>query len=128
MVVPLPQLDTPTITISAKISTAVQISIGAVDNATLYTVEYSFNDDFTDVWHKTYGGAVTRWITGLSSGATYYFRVKASASGYEDSNYSAPVSNDSSLVGSTVILDDGDSLFDDGWDDDFLNALAESFI
>ena len=128
VVVPLPQLDTPTITISAKISTAVQISIGAVDNATLYTVEYSFNDDFTDVWHKTYGGAVTRWITGLSSGATYYFRVKASASGYEDSNYSAPVSNDSSLVGSTVILDDGDSLFDDGWDDDFLNALAESFI
>ncbi|MBR6387291.1 MAG: hypothetical protein IKS14_03470, partial [Thermoguttaceae bacterium] len=59
---------------------------------------------------------------------TYYFRVKASASGYEDSNYSAPVSNDSSLVGSTVVLDDGDSLFDDGWDDDFLNALAESFI
>ena len=122
------KLDAPVLSILAKTNTAVQISIAAVANASTYTVEYSQNSDFSGASTKTYGLSGSKWITGLSSGATYYFRVKASASGYEDSNYSAPVSNDSSLVGSTVILDDGDSLFDDGWDDDFLNALAESFI
>ncbi|MBQ1338612.1 MAG: hypothetical protein IIY32_09875, partial [Thermoguttaceae bacterium] len=122
------KLDAPVLSILDKTNTAVQISIAAVANASTYTVEYSQNSDFSGASTKTYGLSGSKWITGLSSGATYYFRVKASASGYEDSNYSAPVSNDSSLVGSTVILDDGDSLFDDGWDDDFLNALAESFI
>ena len=122
------KLDAPVLSILAKTNTAVQISIAAVANASTYTVEYSQNSDFSGASTKTYGLSGSKWITGLSSGATYYFRVKASASGYEDSNFSAPVSNDSSLVGSTVILDDGDSLFDDGWDDDFLNALAESFI
>lgn len=122
------KLDAPVLSILAKTNTAVQISIAAVANASTHTVDYSQNSDFSGASSKTYGLSGSKWITGLSSGATYYFRVKASASGYEDSNYSAPVSNDGSLVGTTALLDDGDSLFDDGLDDYFLNALAESFV
>ena len=122
------KLDAPVLSILAKTNTAVQISIAAVANAATYTVEYSQNSDFSGASTKTYGLSGSKWITGLSSGATYYFRVKASATGYEDSNYSAPVSNDGSPVGSTVVLDDDDSLFGDELDGEFLNALAESLI
>ena len=82
-----PRVAAPTLSASATKS-AVIVNIRAVDGAATYELQYSQDPDFTGATVKTYqtGGAKT--FTNLPFGTTYYFRVKASGDGYNDSKRS----------------------------------------
>ena len=72
-------LSTPIVTYSTTQS-AVVVNIGAVDSAEKYVVQYATNSSFTSAKTKTYSSAGVKTISGLTSGTTYYVRVKATAS------------------------------------------------
>ena len=96
------QLSTPTgFTATGASSTSIALAWSAVSNATSYTLDRS--PDGSTSWANVYtGSGLTFTNTGLTTGTTYYYRVKATASGYTDSAYananSAPQSYDSSAV------------------------------
>jgi Fibronectin type III domain len=96
------QLSTPTgFTATGASSTSIALSWSAVSNATSYTLDRS--PDGSTSWTNQYtGSGLTFTNTGLTTGTTYYYRVKATASGYTDSAYananSAPQSYDSSAI------------------------------
>ena len=73
----------------------VQLDWTAVTDATGYTVQRSTSSTFTTTTDTTVtsGSTTTLKITsGLTSGTTYYFRVIATATGYDDSTPSDSVS------------------------------------
>ncbi|MGN1063990.1 MAG: fibronectin type III domain-containing protein, partial [Thermoguttaceae bacterium] len=73
--------------IVASTKVAVQVKFETVANASAYVLEYSKSPNFTSTTTKSFTSAGSKWITGLTSGATYYFRAKVTASGYSDSEY-----------------------------------------
>ena len=77
-------LATPTVAYSTT-KTALVLNIGAVANAEQYVVQYATNSSFTSATTKTYTTAGSKTISGLTSGTTYYVRVKASSSTLTDS-------------------------------------------
>lgn len=81
------QLATPTgFTVTSASSTSLTSSWSAVTNATSYTLDRS--PDGSTSWTNVYtGSGLTYTNTGLTAGTTYYYRVKATASGYTDSAY-----------------------------------------
>lgn len=86
--VPLPQLATPTgYSATSPSATNLSQTLSAVANATGYTWEIATNSGFTVGLQTFSGSATTRNWSGLAA-ATYYTRVKATASGYQDSLYS----------------------------------------
>ncbi|MBQ2040070.1 MAG: hypothetical protein II486_11525, partial [Thermoguttaceae bacterium] len=115
-------LAAPTASIKSKTATAVQIDIGAVANGKTYIVEYSTSPDFANASTKSYASSGAKWITGLTKNATYYFRVKATATGYADSNYSETLCN---VESSSAVLDEG-PLFVEFEDTNSTNAVLDA--
>ena len=82
------KLATPSLGLTQSGTNAVSVTVGAVQNAVRYQLEYSTSSSFTSPTTLDVASG-TRTIS-LSSNATYYFRVKAIGSNnYTDSDYSA---------------------------------------
>jgi hypothetical protein len=84
------QLATPgSFTATQASSTQINLSWAAVTNATAYVVDRATNSGFTTgVTLAIYSGSGTSYNnTGLTASTTYYYRVRATASGYSDSAY-----------------------------------------
>jgi hypothetical protein len=92
------QLATPTgFTATAAGSTQINLAWSAVTNATSYTLDWSANG--TTGWTNVYtGSGVSTSHTGLTASTTYYYRVKATASGFTDSAYA----NSNATTGTAV--------------------------
>ncbi|MBQ9873453.1 MAG: hypothetical protein IJM30_03225 [Thermoguttaceae bacterium] len=126
---PLPAPVAPSV---SPTKTAVVIKLVAVENATNYVLEYGTDPTFATVATKNYSTVGAKTISGLSSGTTYYFRLKATAVGYSDSEWTtfeALTLGGSQAPTSSALLDD-DSPFENYFEQDDLDAfwdvLAES--
>ena len=87
------QLDAPTLNVDVTGTNSVSVTVGSVDNASGYTLQYATNQAFTDNLVTTAVVAGSNTITGLEAGTTYYFRIMATGEGdYTDSEFSAAVS------------------------------------
>lgn len=93
--VPL-QLSTPTLSLGTVTSSSVPVTISSVTDATSYTVQYSTASNFASPTTGYTGNSLTPTISGLSASTLYYFRVKATASGFTDSNWSTTQSTTTS--------------------------------
>lgn len=80
-------LEPPTFKVYSKTFTSIKLTLGAVENATEYTLDYSTSSKFTSFKTKSYTKAGTPTLSGLTPGATYYFRLKVGAEGFADSEY-----------------------------------------
>lgn len=79
-----PKLNTPTISFGTSTTSQNVVNWTSVPNATSYTLQALISS----VWTTIYTGALLTYTHGsLASGTAYQYRVKASASGYTDSNY-----------------------------------------
>lgn len=97
-------LTAPTFTSSANTKNSITVSIGSVTNATSYVVEYSTDSGFANPSTETYNSSGSKTISGLSANTKYYLRVKATASGYNDSNYtSINVTTDKDKLGTPTL-------------------------
>ncbi len=98
------QLSTPTGFTATPASTSqINLAWSAVSNATSYVVDRATNSGFTTgLASGIYSGSGTSFnVTGLASATTYYFRVRAIAAGYVDSNY-ATVNGTTQTAGGAV--------------------------
>lgn len=98
------QLNTPTnFTATAVSQTQINLAWDAVASATGYVVDRATNSSFTTgLVSGIYSGSGTSHnATGLTAGTTYYFRVRATAAGFTDSNY-ATASGTTQTAGGTV--------------------------
>ena len=77
-----------------------------LENAETYVVEYATDSDFANALTKSYSSSGSKWITGLTKNATYYFRVKATSASedYAESHYGETLCN---VDESSAILDGG---------------------
>ncbi|MBQ5367937.1 MAG: pre-peptidase C-terminal domain-containing protein, partial [Thermoguttaceae bacterium] len=79
-------LSRPTFSVFADAPT-VEITIGAVANAAKYVLQYGTDEAFETYTQKEYTSAGTYSLTGFIENETYYFRVKATAPGWNDSRW-----------------------------------------
>lgn len=85
--VSLPELATPGTFVTPVGNTQTVTNWADVPNATNYVLERSLSNSFTSPV-VVYSGSVSGYTnTGLTNGTTYYYRVKAQAPGYLDSDY-----------------------------------------
>jgi prepilin-type N-terminal cleavage/methylation domain-containing protein len=70
-------LATPSCSLLANSISQITASWGAITNATSYTIQYDDTSDFSSLVGTYSGTALSNAATGLSTGTTYYFRVKA---------------------------------------------------
>jgi len=84
----LPKLSTPTgYQASATSANTISTALSAVANASAYVFELATDSGFSqNVQAATQSGTTKAW-SGLTANTTYYTRVKAQASGYQDSDY-----------------------------------------
>ena len=82
-------LGAPTLAKSATATASITVTIGAVENAANYVLEYSKSSNFASATTKTYASAGSKSITGLTASTTYYFRVKATAERFNDSAWTS---------------------------------------
>lgn len=97
----LESLNTPTgLSVDAVDVDELVISWNASPNATGYVVQRSLNPDFTFQLVTAYSGPLLTFNDdGLDGSSVYYYRVKATAPGYLDSEYSAPIYSSPSISG-----------------------------
>lgn len=98
------QLNTPTsFTATPTSTTQINLAWNAVASATGYVVDRATNSGFTTgVTLGIYNSSGTSYNnTGLTASTTYYYRVRAIAAGYTDSNY-ATSSGTTQSAGGTV--------------------------
>lgn len=85
-------LTAPVINTPTNITTSgVSLSWNSVSGATTYTLDRSTSSSFdpaNTVYSTQSGAGTSANVTGLTSGTTYYFRVRDQATGYRDSPYS----------------------------------------
>lgn len=74
-------LATPTLEVSANGSNAVTVTVGAVEDATSYELQFSTSEDFSNAAaiNVTAGSTTLRDLT---ANTTYYFRVRATGEGF----------------------------------------------
>ncbi|MBQ9874010.1 MAG: hypothetical protein IJM30_06070 [Thermoguttaceae bacterium] len=84
-------LETPSLAVEAISPDSATIRLGQSGRAQLYAVEFGTNPSFDDASVRFYNAPGVKTISGLTPGATYYFRVRANATGYSDSAISATV-------------------------------------
>jgi lysophospholipase L1-like esterase len=81
-------LSTPSLNSSAASTTQVNLSWASVSNAQLYVLERANNSSFTTGLVTLYTGANLSYNdTGLTASTSYFYRLKATASGYTTSGY-----------------------------------------
>jgi prepilin-type N-terminal cleavage/methylation domain-containing protein len=85
-------LATPVITATPNSISQITINWGAIVSATSYTMDYATNSSFTSPTTLTGLTGTSRAVTGLSTGITYYFRLKA-LNVTDTSNWSATVTS-----------------------------------
>ncbi|MBQ9873071.1 MAG: hypothetical protein IJM30_01285 [Thermoguttaceae bacterium] len=95
-------LETPALVIEATSPTSATLRVGSSGRATRYLLEYSTDPSFASAATKTYNAPGVKTISDLTPGATYYFRVKATASGYGDSEPSTPIDAKTALPSPTI--------------------------
>lgn len=96
-----PTLSTPSLTAAATSTTQINLSWGSVVNATSYVLQRATISNYSDAT-TIYSGATASFNnTSLNASTTYYYRVKATASGYNDSNY-AGTSATTNTAGATT--------------------------
>lgn len=84
----LPQLAASTLTASASSSVAVGLSWTSSPNALTYVVEQAIDAQFSNGLLVAYSGnATSATLNGLASGTQFFYRIKAKAGGYADSDY-----------------------------------------
>lgn len=86
------ELSAPTLSVSAKSSNSIAVTVGRVSNASKYQLQYSTDPNFSNTSVTTTINVAegTTVIGGLNPNTKYYFRVKAVGSGsYTSSQYSA---------------------------------------
>jgi hypothetical protein len=82
-------LGTPSLSLNVDGSTSITASWGSVLNATGYVLERANDSGFSTGLTTVYSGSGTEISdTLLSPSTTYYYRLKATATGYSDSSYS----------------------------------------
>lgn len=107
----IPQLAQPaSFTATPASSSQINLSWGAVTNATGYVVDRATNSGFTTgVALAIYSGSGTSYNdTGLSASTAYYYRIRATAAGYTDSLYSTAnnsTSGSSYDIATTALVD-----------------------
>ncbi|MBR0191256.1 MAG: fibronectin type III domain-containing protein [Thermoguttaceae bacterium] len=80
-------LTTPTLSVETNGSKAVLVTVGEVEHATGYLLQYSTSEDFSNALTKKVSSGTTK-ITGLTPSAVYYFRVAATGTeNYGDSDF-----------------------------------------
>ncbi|HEU4830791.1 MAG TPA: fibronectin type III domain-containing protein, partial [Candidatus Saccharimonadales bacterium] len=79
--VTMPVLTSVTVSATANSSTQITASWNSSSLATSYTLQYATNSSFTSATSLSGLTGLSRAVTGLSTGVTYYFRVQAVASG-----------------------------------------------
>ena len=83
------KLGVPTLSVSAKGSNSVSVTVGSVANALGYSLEFSTDPNFSNSQITMDLLAETTTISGLNANTTYYFRVRALGDeNYGNSNYS----------------------------------------
>ncbi len=89
-----PVYRTPAPKISAEAVSPIEIvaTVEPVDDATLYTLQYSANADFSDTVTVTSAHAGTIVVDGLEEQTEYFFRAKADSNELPESSWSAVVS------------------------------------
>ncbi|MDO4569970.1 MAG: S8 family serine peptidase [Planctomycetia bacterium] len=70
-------LATPTLVVVPAGNYEINVTIGTVQSATAYQLEYSLSEDFTNATIDTYDSAGEKTISSLEHGKLYYFRVRA---------------------------------------------------
>ena len=87
------KLNKPMLSVKSTADNSVTLTVGSVQNASKYIIEYSKSSRFTNAVSKRVNSG-DNTITGLEAGTTYYFRVQASASSslYSTSEWSESVS------------------------------------
>ncbi|MBP3557939.1 MAG: fibronectin type III domain-containing protein, partial [Thermoguttaceae bacterium] len=104
-------LATPILSVSTLDATSISVEIGAVANASGYSLEYSTTANFTSstTLAKTYSSAGRYALTGLSANTTYYVRVKAIGDGasYIDSAWSSVKSSTTLKIALTGVTLNG---------------------
>src|SRR5690606_10747871 len=81
-------LDAPVSLTSTDITdVGVSLSWSSVDNATNYILQRATQSDYSDASQIYSGSNTTFDDSGLTPDTTYYYRVKAQASGFTDSDY-----------------------------------------
>ena len=85
------QVSAPTLTAVTTSSYSIAVTVGEVENASGYTVEYSTSEDFANATSQNVSVGETT-IADLNANRTYYFRVIALGEGdYRDSEFSESV-------------------------------------
>jgi len=84
-------LIAPTLTVGTETVSTIPVTWLAIPQATNYKLEASATENGT--YAQIYSGALlTYTLTGLAAATTRWFRIKAEATGYNTSAYSAKVS------------------------------------
>jgi hypothetical protein len=83
----LTQLSTPTLSATTISSTAIDVAVGSVTNASSYNLDWSANG--TSGWTSLATASGTYHHTGLTASTPYYYRARAVGDGttYSNSNY-----------------------------------------
>jgi hypothetical protein len=81
----MPKLNAPVLALTVNSSTAITADWLAVTGATGYVLERATQSDFSNASVVYSGALLTFQSTGLTEGVTYYFRLRAEATGYADS-------------------------------------------
>jgi hypothetical protein len=106
------RLSAPTLTVSTRDASSLNVSIGYVSNATKYVVEYALDSNFTTFWCAQFTSNGSKRLTNLEAGTTYFVRVKAEGAdelGYFDSNWS---STSTVATNSAAVLAEEESALD----------------
>lgn len=90
-------LTKPSASVNILSSTSVSVSWSTVKLAETYTLDWSTSNTFTSYSTASNIKTTSYTLTGLSQGVTYYFRVKALATGLDTTQ--------SSAVGATTTID-----------------------
>ena len=81
------RLEAPAISSVATTLTEATFELDSVANAANYVVEFGTDPTFANCSTENCATPGAKTISGLESGTTYYFRVKATADGYGDSDW-----------------------------------------
>ncbi|MBQ9873073.1 MAG: right-handed parallel beta-helix repeat-containing protein [Thermoguttaceae bacterium] len=81
-----PQLDSPSLALQVE-DTNVSVSIGAVENATSYVLQYDLEPSFTTCEEAIFNVSGVYSFENFTPFTAYYFRVKATADQWRDSSW-----------------------------------------
>ncbi len=85
-------LASTSLTVETVDDSSIRISFESVVNASYYTLQYSTDPEFSVYSSRAFSASGTAKITGLKDDTTYYFRIRANATGFATANWSETAS------------------------------------